>query len=170
MRAPALFALSGLALGAAGCATVEPATGSSEAPPAAGGAPVPTEGHDWFFNTDDGTARLAYGVPESDDLKLGFDCRRGSGRLEIVALGEKGAKAEISVESGGETERFPARSEPSQLNDGVILTADASTAEPVFQRFRRVGWMALWRDGEREAYAPQPESAGGIEGFFAFCG
>ncbi len=113
---------------------------------------------------------LAYGLAESDDLKLGFDCARGSGRLGIVTIAEKDAKAEIHVESGGDTERFSAASEPSQLNDGVILTASASTSEPVFQRFRRVGWMAQWRNGERDAYAPQPGSEPNIERFFAFCG
>jgi hypothetical protein len=170
MRVPVLLVLWGVTLGAAACATVEPTPAPPEPTPAASAAPLPTEGHDWLFSADDDIARLAYGVPESDGLKLGFDCRRASGQLEIVAIAAKGAKAEISVESGGETERFPARSEPSQLDDGVLLTADASTADPVFQRFRRVGWMALWRDGEREAYAPQPGSARNVEGFFAFCG
>ncbi|MCS6627616.1 hypothetical protein N0B44_32405 [Roseibacterium beibuensis] len=172
MRMRALFVLSALAAGAAACATVEtaaPVAVSEPAPPAAG-SPSPVDGYDWFYSPDEDTARLAYGLAESDDLKLGLDCGRGTGRVEMVAIAEKGAKAEIHVESGGDTERFSAASEPSQLNDGVILTASASTAEPVFQRFRRVGWMALWRDGEREAYAPQPGSGPNIERFFAFCG
>ena len=133
-------------------------------------APTPIAGYDWHLNMSGGEAGLAYGVAESDDLKIGLDCNRASGRLELVTLADKGAKPEIVVESGGDTERFSAASEPSQLNDGVILTASASTAEPVFQRFRRVGWLAQWRDGEREAYAPQPGSTPNIERFFAFCG
>lgn len=172
MRMRALFVLSALTVGAAGCATVDaPAPAVSPPPPAAPGpAPLPVEGYDWFYSTDEDAARLAYGLAESDDLKLGLDCRRGTGRLEMVAIAEKGAAPEVYVESGGETERFPASSEPSQLHDGVFLTAEASTAEPVFQRFRRVGWMAQWRDGEREAYAPQPGSKSNVERFFAFCG
>ena len=168
MRATALLVLSGLALGAAACASVEPPAAALPPPPGPGPAPVETQ--DWFYSADDDAARLAYGVAESDDLKIGLDCRRGSGRLELVTIAEQGAKAEILVESGGETGRFAAGSEPSQLNDGVILTAEASAAEPVFQRFRRVGWLALWRDGEREAYAPHPPSRPDIERFFAFCG
>lgn len=168
MRARALLVLSSLAMGAAACATVEPP--AEAPPPTPGAAPPPVDGYDWFYNTDDDTARLAYGLAESHDLKLGFDCRRGTGRLEMVAIADKGAKAEISLESGGETARFPAEAEPSQLHDGVFLSVGATTAEPVFQRFRRVGWMAQWRDGEREAYAPQPGSAANIERFFAFCG
>lgn len=171
MRARALFVLSILAVGAAACATVEtPETDRAPEAPAGGGSPAPVEGYDWFYSIDEDTARLAYGVAESDDLKLGLDCGRATGRLEMVALAGKGARPEIHVESGGETGRFPASSEPSQLHDGVILIAPASTAEPVFQRFRGVGWIAQWRDGEREAYAPHPASAGVIERFFAFCG
>lgn len=168
MRAPALLVVSGLALGAAACASVE---GTAPAPlPAPGPAPSPVANHDWFYNVDEDTARLAYGVAESDDLKLGLDCGRATGRLELVSIAQQGAKPEFLLESGGETGRFPAEAEPSQLNDGVILTARASTSEPVFQRFRRVGWVALWRDGEREAYAPHPPSLPDIERFFAFCG
>jgi hypothetical protein len=169
MRAPALLVLSGLALGAAACASVEPAAPTSPLP-AAGAAPTPVEGHDWFLHPDGDMARLVYGTPESDDMKLAFDCTRASGRLEVLTLAEQGAKAEILLESGGDTERFSAESEPSQLDDGVILTARTATAEPVLQRFRALGWIARWRDGEREAYAPHPGSAAHIERFFAFCG
>lgn len=169
MRAPALIILAGLTLGAAACATVE--TPTEPAPGVeSSGAPVPVADHDWFYHRDGSEARLVYGLAESDDLRLGLDCSQGSGRLALSAVGGPDAKPEISIEAGGETERFAARSEPSELNDGVFLTADADADAPVFQRFRRVGWLALWLDGERQAYAPQPESAPNIERFFAFCG
>jgi hypothetical protein len=169
MRAPALIILAGLTLGAAACATVETPT---EAAPGveSSGAPVPVADHDWFYHRDGSEARLVYGLAESDDLRLGLDCSQGSGRLALSAVGGPDAKPEIYIEAGGETARFPALSEPSQLNDGVFLTADADPDAPVFQRFRQVGWLALWLDGERQAYAPQPESAPNIERFFAFCG
>lgn len=169
MRAPALIILTGLTLGVAACATVEAPTEPAPGV-ASSGAPLPVADHDWFFHRDGGEARLVYGLAESDDLRLGLDCAEGSGRLALSAVGGPDAKPEIHIEAGGETERFPAVSEPSQLNDGVFLTAEADAATPVFQRFRRVGWLALWLDGERQAYAPQPESASNIERFFAFCG
>ncbi len=169
MRAPALIILAGLTLGVAACATVE--TPIEAAPGVeSSGAPVPVADHDWFYHRDGSEARLVYGLAESDDLRLGLDCSQGSGRLALSAVGGPDAKPEISIEAGGETERFAARSEPSELNDGVFLTADADADAPVFQRFRQVGWLALWLDGERQAYAPQPESAPNIERFFAFCG
>jgi hypothetical protein len=169
MRAPVLIVLTALALGASACATVE---APSEPAPgvASSGAPAPVADHDWFYHRDGNEARLVYGLAESDDLRLGLDCSQGSGQLALSAVGGPDAKPEILVEAGGETERFPARSEPSQLHDGVFLTAEAEADAPVFQRFRRIGWLALWLDGERQAYAPQPESTPNIERFFAFCG
>ena len=169
MRAPVLIVLSGLLLGASACATVE--TPAELAPAVvSSGAPAPVADHDWFYHRDGEEARLADGLAESDDLRLGLDCRQGSGRLTLSAVGGPDAKPEIHVEAGGETERFAARSEPSQLHEGVFLTAEAAADAPVFQRFRRAGWLALWRNGERQAYAPHPESAPNIERFFAFCG
>lgn len=168
MRAPVLIVLSGLALGAGACATMEaPAAAPAVA---AAGAPAPVVDHDWFYHQEEGEARLVYGLAESDDLGLGLDCARASGRLTLSALGGPDARPEILVEAGGETERFPALSEPSQLNDGLFLTAEAATDAPVFQRFRRTGWLALWQNGERRAFAPHPESTPNIERFFVFCG
>ena len=169
MRTPALIILTGLTLGVAACATVEAPTEPAPGV-ASSGAPVPVADHDWFYHRDGSEARLVYGLAESDDLRLGLDCSQGSGRLALSAVGGPDAKPEIYVEAGGETERFAARSEPSELHDGVFLTAEANADAPVFQRFRRVGWLALWLDGERQAYAPHPESAPNIERFFAFCG
>lgn len=154
-----------LIVGAAACATVEaPAQAAVSS-----AAPAPVEGYDWHLSTDQTEARLAYGLAESDDLRLGLTCTRGSGRLEVSAMRPAGVR-EIHLESGGETERFPARSEPSQLHEGVFLTARTSAAEPVFQRFRKVGWLADWQGTKRETYAPHPASTPDIERFFAFCG
>lgn len=168
MRAPVLVLLNSLVLGVAACATVE--TPVEPAPVIPIGAPAPVADHDWFYHQENEEARLVYGLAESDDLRLALDCRAGSGRLTLSALAGPDAKPEIHVEAGGEIERFPALSELSELHEGVFLTAGAATDAPVFQRFRRIGWIALWLDGEREAYAPHPQSAPNIERFFAFCG
>ncbi len=169
MRAPVLIILTGLVLGASACATVETPVGSVPAVLATG-APAPIADHDWFYYRDGREARLVYGLAESDDLRLGLDCSQGSGRLLLSVVGRPDAKPEIHVEAGGATERFAAQSEPSQLHDGVFLTAEAAADAPVFERFRRIGWIALWLDGERQAYAPHPESTPNIERFFSFCG
>lgn len=170
MRAAVLMVLGGLALGATACATAGPPAAATPSPSPAPAAPLPIADHDWFYHRDGEEARLVYGLAESDDLRLGFDCSGGSGKLMLSAIGAPDAKPEIHVEAGGETERFPAHAEPSELNEGLFLTAEAEADAPVFRRFRQIGWLALWRDGEREAYAPHPDSVSNIERFFVFCG
>ena len=141
--------------------------------PAAGivssGAPQPIEGYDWFLSEDGPNAKLAYGTAQSDDLKLGLECVRGTGKLDLTASADKGVSPEIHIESGGDTERYAAAAEPAEVHDGLILTAQAPGDAPVFQRFRRIGWLAVWQDGARQTYVPQPGSRDRIERFFAFC-
>lgn len=155
----------GLAGLTAACANVAPVSTSAVATTS---APAPTPGYDWFLSEDQGMARLAYGVERSDDLKLGLDCAAGTGKVDLVALGKTGTD-EIHLESGGDTERFPAEGEPSQLHDGDLLTATTEADTPVLQRFRRLGWIAQWVDGQRAAYVPQPGSEIAVERFFALC-
>ena len=158
-----------LAVTAMGCSLAACSSTRVSAPVTSASAPIPVEGYDWFLNQDGDDARLAYGMEASDDLKVGMDCRRGSGRLELSAPGPNGAK-DIHLESGGETERFASLAEPSELHDGVFLTAEADADTPVFQRFRRLGWLAVWHDDQRQTLAPHPQSAGNVEKFFVFCG
>ena len=135
-----------------------------------GSAPSPVEGYDWFLNQDGAASQLVYGLHESDDVRLTLACEQGDGRLEVSAHGPAGGAAEIHLESGGETERLRARSESLEISEGDWLTAMARTSDPVFQRFRKVGWIALWQGEERQAYAPHPASAERIERFFGRCG
>jgi len=149
------------------CASVESV---SKAPArAAIAAPQPVAGYDWHLTTDEGSARLAYGIAESDELKLGLDCAAGSSRVDITATAPTGSRT-LLLESGGETERFAAEGEPSELSDGDLLTASTAAEIPVFQRFRRLGWMAQWTGGDtRETFVAHPGTQADIERFFALC-
>ncbi|MBX9614900.1 MAG: hypothetical protein K2X25_04850 [Caulobacteraceae bacterium] len=135
--------------------------------PAAAPAPIP--GYDWHFTPSEDSVYLAYGVENSDELKIGLHCSPGSGRIELAAPAPKGSRV-IQLESGGEMERFDAAGEPSELHGGDFLTAGIAAQQPVFQRFRRLGWLAQWTGGQRETYAAHPGSEAGVERFFARCG
>lgn len=164
MRLHPLLALTLLAALAA-CAT----TPTAPSPRADAAAPAPVEGYDWFMHVDGGEAMLAYGVAQSDEVKLRFDCGVGSSRLNLIAPAMKGER-EIHLESGGDTERYAAVAEPSGLHEGDLLIAEAAADAPVFQRFRRLGWIAAWRGGGREVYAAHPGSQKRVADFFARCG
>ncbi|WP_125257613.1 hypothetical protein [Brevundimonas fluminis] len=164
---PIRLSLLGLAaLSVAACASVEPAGPL----PTDASAPQPLAGHDWFGATDEGMAHLTYGRAESDDVWLTLSCAAGSGRLALTQYTGPDDGTRIALESGGETESWPATREPDEMNGGVYLTAQADADTPVFQRFRRVGWLAAYGDGWREAMVVQPGSAPRVERFFAACG
>lgn len=154
------------ALGLSACASAVVAPISS----GAASAPMAVAGYDWFFHTDEGEARLAYGLAESDDVPLAMTCRDGSGQIHLNATAPTGSPREVRIEAGGQAGRFAAQSEPSEIHDGVFLTAQADANAPVFQGFRRTGWLTVVSAGQRRALAPQPGSAGKIDQFFEMCG
>lgn len=168
MRASAVLSVAA-AVTLAACTTTAPPEPAAPTT-ASSGAPQPVANYDWFFHGDEHQGRLAYGLEESDDLRLGMDCDAGSRRVTLSTLGRSGGKPEILIESGGDTERLVAASEPSQVSDGAFLTADIAADAPVMRRFRQVKWLALWQDGQRATLVPHPQSGGNIERFFEICG
>ena len=157
-------ALSALA---AACAT-RPVEGPVAVAEPAG--PAATAGHDWRLIVDpEGAARLAYGGEDTDDLQLAMDCTPGNPDLTLSAPAPSGAKPEIHLESGGDTERYAAQSEPAGVTDGDWLTAEAALSDPVFARFRRLGWVAMWQGGHRLMMASHEGSGAGVGRFFDLC-
>lgn len=167
MRLPVPMLIGALALSAAACA---PVTAPAPTLLASRYATAPVANYDWYLHTDGDEARLAYGLRDSDDLRLGLECQRGSGRLALSALGETGARPEIALESGGEVALYAATTEASELVDGIVLSAAAPAAAPVFQRFQAVGWLAQRQADDIHAYVAHPGSTTRIARFFAFCG
>lgn len=162
-----LLSLAALAAALSACASGGVTTLSPQA--ASTGVPAPTPGYDWLLDQDGQEITLAYGQPDSDDLKLQLICQGGTGKLELAAVFDKPARV-LHIESGGDDERYPARSEPAGIHEGQYVTADAQAKDPVFQRFRRLGWLALWQGDNREPLAAQPGSQANVERFFAACG
>lgn len=133
------------------------------------GAPQPTPEFDWFLIHEADQDTLAYGVADSDEVKLQLYCRAGSGALELAAMLEKPSN-ELHLESGGDTERYRAESEAAGITEGEYARASAKAMDPVFQRFRRIGWIAVLEGDQRHPYVAHPQSQPRIERFFAACG
>lgn len=169
MRAALILTLAGLCALTTACASME--TGPANVAPdaAAAPSPQPLDGHDWFFDSDQDQAGLVYGLADSDDVWLTLTCLRGSGGLALSQPATPSQPRVIALESGGDTETYRARVEPSEMYEDGILMASAKTADPVFQRFRRIGWLAHSGPDQRATMVPQPGSSDRIEAFFAFC-
>ena len=165
MRLSSLLIASGLVLSAAACATAPSAPIETGSTPDAG--PAPLADHDWFFHDSDGEGRLMYGAQDSDVIWVILTCDQGSGALKVLQPAVE--PHPIRLESGGDTETYQAEALPDELHD-LMLSAPAAVSDPVFQRFRRVGWMATWGEAGRVMMAAQPGSLPRITDFFAFCG
>ncbi len=132
-------------------------------------APGP-DGTDWIFSAEGDEGYLAFGTPESDDLRLGLRCRRGEADLEVTQIVPRGSRDEIALRAGGVTRRFPARSEPEQMSGGEFLTATVAGSDPVIAAFRASGRLDAVRPGGRsETFAPQPGTTT-VADFFEWCG
>ncbi len=91
VRAPfAAILLTGCVLSLGACASLDP--GQAPAVLAESSAPAAVSGYDWFLNTDADQASLAYGLKDSDDVRLGLECQRGAGRVELSAEAAKGVR------------------------------------------------------------------------------
>ena len=158
--APALAALA-----LAGCA---PTLTSELAAPS--GGPGPPPGYGWHLNEDAEEASLSYGMAETDDVPLDLSCRPGSGALQILQTVAEGHPRVIGLESGGDTETYAAQAEPSAMHDGLDLTAVARTTDPVFLRFRKLGWLATYGPDYRTPLVAQDGTHKQIDRFFSLCG
>jgi len=133
--------------------------------------PGPAPGLDWIFHAEEDSAELMYGTPESDDLHLGLECRGGGDPvIGLTRVAPEGAAAEIVLQSGGQTQRYAANSEPDDLGGGVILTSRlARKSDPVIQALKTTGWLTILQDGPDEHLIPQHNTTA-VADFFQWCG
>lgn len=163
-RTPALILTALAMLSLAACSTTP-----GPAPSASSGAPLPIEGYDWHLNQDSDEVSLSYGMAETDDVPLDLSCHAGQQSLTLLLNVEKGHPQMIQLESGAETETYRATAEASPLTDGVDLTATAPLSDPVFMRFRQLGWLAVLSPNERRLLVATPDSLRHVQRFFEIC-
>ena len=162
-RMGAISALA--ALGLAACSTTAPSVDGG----VSSGAPLPNAGYDWYLNSDDTEISLSYGLAETDDVPMDLSCEAGSKRLTLLLNVEKGHPLRIDLESGGETETYHATGEAAPLSNGVDLTATAPSTDPVFLRFRQLGWLAVSSGSSRRPLVATPATLPLVERFFQIC-
>jgi len=130
--------------------------------------PAPVAGLDWFLTEEPTETRLAYGLANSGDFRMALYCEPGAGRLGLMQAAEAPA-ALMVLESGGDMERLATTVEPAGVTDGTLLLAEVLPSVPVLQRFRTLGWLAIWQGEKREMLAGHPESRPSIDRFFTLC-
>ena len=137
--------------------------------------PALADNYVWaVYPLDGGRTHLSYGVPETDDIAIGFTCRRGSGRA-LVALslpGDYPGRAvgsrwpvTVNLHSGAIRRTYRFSATMSELGAGV-QDQPIALSDPLVRAF-----IASGRMGDARGDWPA-ETAGerrAIRNFFAGC-
>jgi hypothetical protein len=147
---------------------------ASTAPSAVLATPTPVSGLSWFMANENGSAKLAYGAANSDDVHLMMTCAKASGKVTVsrnVPTDQAGPPPILTLGSGTAKGRWLATATPSADQTGhTQLTVNLATTEPTMDAFERNGWItAINSDGKSEGMAPQPGD-NAVRRFFDFCG
>lgn len=150
-------AIAGLALLASACA-------GPRAPPSA-----PAPGLDWHFQTEGDTGKLAYGAPESDEVLLLLECRKGGADVLLSRPAPVGATPEIVVSAEGvEPTGLAATASPSQTHDGIDLDARVPLEGQLLAALEKGRWMGVRIGDETRRYTAQPATTA-VDRFLAWC-
>ena len=158
------IAAIGLTLGAlTGCATDhKPVAGQDAGDDAAFGLA--------FNENPDEGAKLTFGRPDSDDLKLMLECKPGSGRVEIFQFSGPERSGPMNLASGARTTRLAARAEPEDGPSDYVIRAAAQTGESALAGFRETGRLSVSGQGYRYEIVAKPGELKAVSQFFGRCG
>ena len=122
-----------------------------------------TPAMDWHFHTEGDTAKLAYGVANSDQLVLMLMCTPGADK--VSALGS--VRAEADTASGQSSYRDP-------MTGGILHESEIARHDAALADLAATGKMTVVSHQGKVAIGSDPESAmadqEAVKAFFASCG
>jgi hypothetical protein len=139
------------------------------APPGAASTLSPKAG--FFFNSADGVATLAYGLPNSDAVTLMLHCDVGTRAIEITDAGHRNAKTGqmLVLASGNVQSALPVKIASDEESGGALAVAHASPDLPALDGFRHTGAIAV-KMGERQyALTASADEKVSVARFFSAC-
>lgn len=114
---------------------------------------------DWHFHTEGDTAKLAYGVANSDQLVLMLTCE--SGQDKISALGS--VRAEADTASGQTSYEDP-------MTGGILHESEIARHDAALADLAATGKMTVVSDQGTVAIGSDATDQEAVKAFFASCG
>ena len=111
-------------------------------------------------------ARLAYGVANSDAVRLMLECDKGSGTLEVSDTAPSG-QARLLFASGGQESEVAGTIEPGVT--APIIMASTQAGHAAFDAFRRTGTLKVGHGDEGYEIRAAADERPQVERFFATC-
>lgn len=95
-------------------------------------------------------AKLAFGLPQSDNVLVMLSCQPGSGEVQVlVNAAAPWARPALRLASRGEARTYRGEASPSGLGDGTIIEVKARASDPVFASFAQSGDLSVATSGQR---------------------
>ncbi len=121
----------------------------------------------FFLSEDEGSAKLAYGAPDSDDVGLMMECDKGSRTVRVSDIVRSNPAPMLILASAGGRSELKAAVEPGEGQP--LVTASAPSAAPAFDGFRKSGKIEVDYAGLTYSLAAKPFEKPTVERFFAMC-
>jgi hypothetical protein len=148
------------AAGLAGCAG-----GGSGALPA---QTIPSYG--LHYMSEGGSAKLAYGRANSDDVGLMLQCRKGSRQVEVTDAIRAVAPSSPTLVLTAAGARSALKPRVQAGEGGGLLIAQTSSDDPALRAFRGSGRMEVASGPSRYGIVASAGEQSQVEQFFSACG
>lgn len=112
------------------------------------------------------SAKLAYGVPDSDALALMLECDKGSGRVAISDALRQGPPR-LVLAAGSARTALAVQTE--DMAGSTVMTAETSARAPALTAFRRAGALDVTSGETRYRVAADRAQRREVDRFFAAC-
>jgi hypothetical protein len=126
-----------------------------------------TPGFGLFYLDEGGSAKLAYGAPNSDDVGLMLQCTKGSRQVQVSEAASAAGAPVLTLVSAGRRAELKAAVEEGE--GSTILVANTATDAAPLQSFRRSGKLEVAYAGARVGVNATADERPGVERFFAAC-
>ncbi len=126
----------------------------------------------WIYHLDmSKQAHLSYGVPDTDNVGIGLQCRRKAAVVTFFTSADKGPAGAglVRFQSGKAKGRYAAKLERSELTDGWDALGEIPLADPVLSAFEKTGLISQVDDKTYPQNARAAAERADIKRFFGFC-
>jgi len=94
-------------------------------------------------SAEDG-AKLVFGAPDTDDVRMMLTCRVRSGQLDVTVVGRRGDPAAVELQSGKVFARYAGAGHADEETPGAMdIEFKAPASDPVLTRLADTGELAI---------------------------
>ena len=135
-----------------------------------GNEPRLADGFGLFFQDEGSSAKLAYGLADSDDVALMLQCAKGSGQVQVTDVARDTARPVLVLASAEGASVLLASLQPNPEGQAPLLAAQTRADSPALAAFRDTGRISVRNGDFRYAITATSAERTSVDRFFAACG